>query len=201
MRRHRVCIRAFPAAWRQQYERELLRLLAEAPERRWQSVDLLRAGLRERVHRLAGTRASGGWLGVGMKISFSTAIALLVGVVSLGGGGLGSGTAVDLLAGRGSVLAARARPSKTAPRVVFLNGRDNGADQRSLKLALEAQARVASRQVWVRSARPDLLSTAPKGDVDAEMPAVALPPANASTEAPIAVTTSGTPLVASSAAS
>lgn len=52
MRRYRLCLRAFPRDWRALYGAEVLELLAEGPARRWDSLDLLRTGVRERWRRL-----------------------------------------------------------------------------------------------------------------------------------------------------
>ena len=54
MRRHHLLMRAFPRSWRRRYGAELLQLIEDEPGRRWQAIDLLRAGLGERCRRIPG---------------------------------------------------------------------------------------------------------------------------------------------------
>ena len=56
MRLYRLLVHAFPRAWRETYQDELLALVAEEAHRRRQAFDMVRAGLRER--RRAWTPAS-----------------------------------------------------------------------------------------------------------------------------------------------
>jgi hypothetical protein len=62
VRRHELLVRAFPRAWRELYGSQVLGLLAEEPDRRWQGLDLVRAGLAERqrhvVLRVARRRSN-----------------------------------------------------------------------------------------------------------------------------------------------
>jgi hypothetical protein len=70
MRRYHLLLRAFPAAWRERYGNELFELIKEQPDRRGQSLDLLRAGLRERPRPVLSQIPAG--------ISAGTALILLV---------------------------------------------------------------------------------------------------------------------------
>lgn len=70
MKRYRLLLRAFPPAWRERYGEELCELIDEQTDRRGQALDLLRAGLRERVRPLLCRPTLG--------ISIGTVLALVV---------------------------------------------------------------------------------------------------------------------------
>lgn len=70
MRRYRLLLRAFPSAWRKRYGDELFKLIEAQPDRRGQALDLLCAGLRERIRPLVSWTAAG--------ISVATVLVLVV---------------------------------------------------------------------------------------------------------------------------
>jgi hypothetical protein len=133
-------VRAFPPEWRERFEDEVLALIGQTPERRWQTVDLLRAGLGERAHRLVvrcDARAPVcDWFGCAVRIALPAALAVIVGLAGAGVVGLGSGSGVSrLLTARRSVVPGR--------QSVVLHSHSVSAATAARLLAATAKARQA----------------------------------------------------------